>query len=99
MVVLSQATKADDDDFQDFQEAPKAGAGDPTFTEFQGDSAGSFPTTIAPQHQNRYSAYSALKAFYCCVITVNARRARQKFHIVGLKQGYVISNVIKSWKS
>ena len=51
----TQATKADDDDFQDFQEAPKAGAGDQAFTEFQGDSGGSFPTTIAPQHQNRYS--------------------------------------------
>ncbi|XP_036978466.1 synergin gamma isoform X8 [Acanthopagrus latus] len=48
----AQATKADDDDFQDFQEAPKAGAGDQAFTEFQGDSGGSFPTTIAPQHQN-----------------------------------------------
>uniref|UniRef100_A0A671TKZ2 Synergin gamma n=1 Tax=Sparus aurata TaxID=8175 RepID=A0A671TKZ2_SPAAU len=42
----AQATKADDDDFQDFQEAPKAGAGDQAFTEFQGDSGGSFPTTI-----------------------------------------------------
>uniref|UniRef100_A0A3Q1JCZ6 EH domain-containing protein n=1 Tax=Anabas testudineus TaxID=64144 RepID=A0A3Q1JCZ6_ANATE len=48
----AQATKADDDDFQDFQEAPKAGAGDQAFTEFQGESGGSFPTTIAPQHQN-----------------------------------------------
>ncbi|XP_059186746.1 synergin gamma isoform X4 [Centropristis striata] len=48
----AQATKADDDDFQDFQEAPKAGTGDQAFTEFQGDSGGSFPTTIASQHQN-----------------------------------------------
>uniref|UniRef100_A0A3Q1GY70 Synergin, gamma n=1 Tax=Acanthochromis polyacanthus TaxID=80966 RepID=A0A3Q1GY70_9TELE len=48
----AQATKADDDDFQDFQEAPKPGAGDQAFTEFQGESGGSFPTTIAPQHQN-----------------------------------------------
>ncbi|XP_049915866.1 synergin gamma isoform X8 [Epinephelus moara] len=48
----AQGTKADDDDFQDFQEAPKAGAGDQAFTEFQGESGGSFPTTIAPQHQN-----------------------------------------------
>ncbi|GLD53428.1 synergin gamma isoform X9, partial [Lates japonicus] len=48
----TQGTKADDDDFQDFQEAPKAGSGDQAFTEFQGESGGSFPTTIAPQHQN-----------------------------------------------
>ncbi|KAG7243122.1 hypothetical protein INR49_016497 [Caranx melampygus] len=48
----TQGTKADDDDFQDFQEAPKPGAGDQAFTEFQGESGGSFPTTIAPQHQN-----------------------------------------------
>uniref|UniRef100_A0AAQ5ZXM1 EH domain-containing protein n=1 Tax=Amphiprion ocellaris TaxID=80972 RepID=A0AAQ5ZXM1_AMPOC len=42
----AQATKADDDDFQDFQEAPKPGAGDQAFAEFQGESGGSFPTTI-----------------------------------------------------
>uniref|UniRef100_A0A3P8NSV8 EH domain-containing protein n=1 Tax=Astatotilapia calliptera TaxID=8154 RepID=A0A3P8NSV8_ASTCA len=47
----AQGTKADDDDFQDFQEAPKAG-GDQAFSDFQGESGGSFPTTIAPQHQN-----------------------------------------------
>ncbi|XP_071383228.1 synergin gamma isoform X6 [Centroberyx affinis] len=47
-----QGTKADDDDFQDFQEAPKPGAEDQAFTDFQGESGGSFPTTIAPQHQN-----------------------------------------------
>ncbi|XP_011606856.2 synergin gamma isoform X8 [Takifugu rubripes] len=47
-----QASKADDDDFQEFQEAPKPGVGDQTFSEFQGESAGSFPTTIAPPHQN-----------------------------------------------
>uniref|UniRef100_A0A8C1V552 Synergin, gamma n=1 Tax=Cyprinus carpio TaxID=7962 RepID=A0A8C1V552_CYPCA len=35
-----QATKADDDDFQDFQEAPKAGAGDDSFTDFQGETGG-----------------------------------------------------------
>ncbi|XP_008287297.1 synergin gamma isoform X5 [Stegastes partitus] len=48
----AQGTKADDDDFQDFQEAPKPGAGDQAFNEFQGESGGSFTTTIAPQHQN-----------------------------------------------
>ncbi|XP_035478318.2 synergin gamma isoform X8 [Scophthalmus maximus] len=51
-LLLMQATKVDDDDFQDFQEAPKAGAKDPPFTEFQGESGGSFPTTTAQQHQN-----------------------------------------------
>ncbi|XP_072248306.1 synergin gamma isoform X3 [Leuresthes tenuis] len=47
-----QAAKADDDDFQDFQEAPKAGAGDHTFTDFQGESGGNFPSNTAHQHQN-----------------------------------------------
>ncbi|CAK6966708.1 synergin gamma isoform X5 [Scomber scombrus] len=37
---------------QDFQEAPKPGVGDQAFTEFQGDSSASFPTSIASQHQN-----------------------------------------------
>ncbi|XP_073673891.1 synergin gamma isoform X4 [Garra rufa] len=39
-----QATKADDDDFQDFQEAPKAGTGDDSFTDFQGETGGAFPS-------------------------------------------------------
>uniref|UniRef100_A0A1A7XSU2 Synergin, gamma n=1 Tax=Iconisemion striatum TaxID=60296 RepID=A0A1A7XSU2_9TELE len=47
----AQATKTDDDEFQDFQEAPKAGV-DQAFADFQGESGGSFPNTIAPQHQN-----------------------------------------------
>lgn len=64
----TQATKADDDDFQDFQEAPKAGAEDQAFTEFQGDSGGSFPTTIAPQHQNRYSAEKMLRRHKLLII-------------------------------
>ncbi|KAG1951400.1 synergin gamma isoform X4 [Pimephales promelas] len=37
-----QATKPDDDDFQDFQEAPKAG--DDSFTDFQGETGGVFPS-------------------------------------------------------
>uniref|UniRef100_A0AAR2IRT3 EH domain-containing protein n=1 Tax=Pygocentrus nattereri TaxID=42514 RepID=A0AAR2IRT3_PYGNA len=36
-VDLFQGVKADDDDFQDFQEAPKAGGGDDSFTDFQGE--------------------------------------------------------------
>ncbi|XP_041661432.1 synergin gamma isoform X3 [Cheilinus undulatus] len=51
----TQVSKTDDDDFQDFQEAPKAGA-DPAFSEFKGDSGGGFPSTIAPQHQNNAPA-------------------------------------------
>uniref|UniRef100_A0A3B3BBF0 Synergin, gamma n=1 Tax=Oryzias melastigma TaxID=30732 RepID=A0A3B3BBF0_ORYME len=50
------ATKAEDDEFQDFQEAPKAGTGDSTFSDFQGESGGNFPKTSALQHQNRYDA-------------------------------------------
>ncbi|XP_072320506.1 synergin gamma isoform X5 [Eucyclogobius newberryi] len=48
-----QATKTDDDDFQDFQEAPKPGTGDSSFTEFQGESSGSLS---APQPQNSVPA-------------------------------------------
>ncbi|KAK6296704.1 hypothetical protein J4Q44_G00328460 [Coregonus suidteri] len=44
--------KADDDDFQDFQEAPRAGGGDQSFTEFQGESGGTFATTTPSLHQN-----------------------------------------------
>uniref|UniRef100_A0A1A8M7Z0 Synergin, gamma n=4 Tax=Nothobranchius TaxID=28779 RepID=A0A1A8M7Z0_9TELE len=47
----AQAAKTDDDEFQDFQEAPKAGM-DQAFADFQGESGGSFPNTIAPQLQN-----------------------------------------------
>nr|XP_015223085.1 PREDICTED: synergin gamma isoform X8 [Lepisosteus oculatus] len=41
----AQMTKPDEDDFQDFQEAPKAGMADNSFTEFQGESSGAFPST------------------------------------------------------
>eukprot|EP00063_Salmo_salar_P094935 XP_014069770.1 PREDICTED: synergin gamma-like isoform X9 [Salmo salar] len=44
--------KADDDEFQDFQEAPRAGGGDQSFTEFQGESGETFPTTTPSLHQN-----------------------------------------------
>nr|XP_057935147.1 synergin gamma isoform X3 [Doryrhamphus excisus] len=47
-----QGTKVDDDDFQDFQEAPKAGVGDQAFTDFHGESSASFPVSMALQHQN-----------------------------------------------
>ncbi|XP_017346367.1 synergin gamma isoform X8 [Ictalurus punctatus] len=42
-----QGTKVDDDDFQDFQEAPKAG--DDSFTDFQGETGGAFPTVTSSQ--------------------------------------------------
>ncbi|XP_068173143.1 synergin gamma isoform X3 [Antennarius striatus] len=47
----AQAAKVDDDDFQDFQEAPRAGAADKTFTEFQGELVGSFSSNLTPQQQ------------------------------------------------
>ncbi|XP_013879547.1 synergin gamma isoform X2 [Austrofundulus limnaeus] len=43
----AQATKTDDDEFQDFQEAPKAGSGDQAFADFQGESGASFPSSGA----------------------------------------------------
>ncbi|XP_032446550.1 synergin gamma isoform X1 [Xiphophorus hellerii] len=57
----AQGSKADDDDFQDFQGAPKAGAGDQAFADFQGESGGSFPTAAAApaathQHPNSTAA-------------------------------------------
>uniref|UniRef100_A0A673KCQ4 Synergin gamma-like n=1 Tax=Sinocyclocheilus rhinocerous TaxID=307959 RepID=A0A673KCQ4_9TELE len=54
-------TKADDDDFQDFQEAPKAGAGDDSFTDFQGETGGAFPS-MTPASQIRH----ALQLFSFC---------------------------------
>ncbi|XP_037124048.1 synergin gamma isoform X7 [Syngnathus acus] len=48
----AQGTKVEDDDFQDFQEAPKAGTGDQAFADFQGESSAKFPASTATQHQN-----------------------------------------------
>lgn len=47
-----KGTKVDDDDFQDFQEAPKAG--DDSFTDFQGETGGAFPTVTSSQ--SRYES-------------------------------------------
>ncbi|XP_066518578.1 synergin gamma isoform X3 [Hoplias malabaricus] len=44
-----QGAKADDDDFQDFQEAPKAGGRDDSFTDFQGETVGTFPSASSSQ--------------------------------------------------
>ncbi|KAL6470911.1 hypothetical protein MHYP_G00195610 [Metynnis hypsauchen] len=49
-----QGVKTDDDDFQDFQEAPKAGGGDDSFTDFQGEMVGTFPS--APSSQSSVPA-------------------------------------------
>lgn len=62
--MLTQATKADDDDFQEFQEAPKGGLKDQPFADFQGASGGSFSTTIAPQQQSRYKALFVYLSIY-----------------------------------
>ncbi|XP_077396833.1 synergin gamma isoform X11 [Festucalex cinctus] len=51
-----QGTKAEDDEFQDFQEAPKAGTGDQAFSDFQGESSSKFPASAAAQHQNSATA-------------------------------------------
>lgn len=48
-LVVFQGSKADDDDFQDFQEAPKAGSGDDSFTDFQGETMGTFPSASSSQ--------------------------------------------------
>ena len=50
---FQQAAKTDDDDFQDFQEAPKSGGGDTSFADFKGESDSSFPAAGATQHPNR----------------------------------------------
>ncbi|CAL9684164.1 unnamed protein product [Knipowitschia caucasica] len=52
----AQATKTDDDDFQDFQEAPKPGTGDSSFTDFQGGSSSSLSASVQSQPQNSVPA-------------------------------------------
>ncbi|XP_029964036.1 synergin gamma isoform X2 [Salarias fasciatus] len=52
----AQANKTEDDDFQDFQEAPKLGTGEQGFADFQGESGASFPSIITSQHQNSMPA-------------------------------------------
>ncbi|XP_057684847.1 synergin gamma-like isoform X5 [Corythoichthys intestinalis] len=52
----AQGTKVEDDDFQDFQEAPKAGTGDQPFSDFHGESRASFPASVTTQHQSSATA-------------------------------------------
>ncbi|XP_035198669.1 synergin gamma isoform X6 [Oxyura jamaicensis] len=53
----SQVVKPEDDDFQEFQDASKSGSLDESFTDFQGDGAGSSKATSS---QHRSSAPSLL---------------------------------------
>uniref|UniRef100_A0A8C2JQN4 Synergin, gamma n=1 Tax=Cyprinus carpio TaxID=7962 RepID=A0A8C2JQN4_CYPCA len=55
------ATKADDDDFQDFQEAPKAGAGDDSFTDFQGETGGAFPSMTSSSQSGYECSFSSMR--------------------------------------
>ncbi|KAM8854253.1 synergin gamma isoform 6-T6 [Synchiropus picturatus] len=48
----AQGTKAEDDDFQEFQEAPKTGGGDKPFSEFKADTSTSFPSSLSSQQQS-----------------------------------------------
>ncbi|XP_042194394.1 synergin gamma isoform X1 [Callorhinchus milii] len=56
---ISQAVRCDDDDdFQDFQEAPKSSAADDSFTAFKSEAPGTLPK--APGSQTRISAPTLL---------------------------------------
>ncbi|XP_053728403.1 synergin gamma isoform X6 [Synchiropus splendidus] len=48
----AQGTKAEDDEFQEFQEAPKTGGGDKPFSEFKADTSTSFPSSLSSQQQS-----------------------------------------------
>ncbi|XP_063152834.1 synergin gamma isoform X2 [Candoia aspera] len=48
----NQVAKADDDDFQEFQDASKSGGLDDTFTDFQGEAPGSNKTLAAQQQSS-----------------------------------------------
>ncbi|XP_072099449.1 synergin gamma isoform X2 [Mobula birostris] len=54
----SQATKSDDDDFQDFQEAPKPNASDDSFKGFKSEASGTL--SKAPNSQTSVSAHTLL---------------------------------------
>lgn len=52
MLFVIQAVKTEDDDFQEFQDASKSGSLDDSFTDFQGDVAGS-SKAASSQHRSR----------------------------------------------
>ncbi|KAG7484795.1 hypothetical protein MATL_G00054110 [Megalops atlanticus] len=49
---VPQETKLEDDDFQEFQEAPKAGTGRDSFSDFQGEKGGGFTCPAPSQPQS-----------------------------------------------
>ncbi|XP_059685160.1 synergin gamma isoform X6 [Gavia stellata] len=51
MIAVTQVVKPEDDDFQEFQDASKSGSLDDSFTDFQGDVAGS-SKTASSQHRS-----------------------------------------------
>uniref|UniRef100_UPI00398EA3FB synergin gamma isoform X2 n=1 Tax=Pristiophorus japonicus TaxID=55135 RepID=UPI00398EA3FB len=55
---VSQASKSDDDDFQDFQEAPKPNTADDSFKGFKGEASGTL--SKAPSSQTAISAHTLL---------------------------------------
>ncbi|KAM9257048.1 synergin gamma isoform 6-T6 [Cariama cristata] len=57
MIAVTQVVKPEDDDFQEFQDASKSGSLDDSFTDFQGDVAGS---SKAASSQHRSSVPSLL---------------------------------------
>ncbi|KAM6110923.1 synergin gamma isoform 5-T5 [Pterocles gutturalis] len=57
MIAVTQVVKPEDDDFQEFQDASKSGSLDDSFTDFQGDVAGS---SKAGSSQHRSSVPSLL---------------------------------------
>ncbi|XP_055052098.2 synergin gamma isoform X9 [Misgurnus anguillicaudatus] len=70
-----QTAKADDDDFQDFQEAPKAGTGDDSFADFQGETAGAFPSMASSSS----SSQSGLPAMLTPVSGSSSKSSSDKY--------------------
>uniref|UniRef100_A0A3B3RY60 Synergin gamma n=1 Tax=Paramormyrops kingsleyae TaxID=1676925 RepID=A0A3B3RY60_9TELE len=61
---VASGGKPDDDDFQEFQEAPKAGAAEDSFTDFQGES-GAPATSVTPSQStddSRFDPFGTLTA-------------------------------------
>uniref|UniRef100_A0A8B9JQA3 Synergin gamma n=1 Tax=Astyanax mexicanus TaxID=7994 RepID=A0A8B9JQA3_ASTMX len=70
-----QGAKTDDDDFQDFQEAPKAGGGDDSFTDFQGETPKATPGLGSTLCQFSFAAF-------CSWCEMMFRRGVQLFSFV-----------------
>uniref|UniRef100_A0AAR2KNW0 EH domain-containing protein n=1 Tax=Pygocentrus nattereri TaxID=42514 RepID=A0AAR2KNW0_PYGNA len=94
-VDLFQGVKADDDDFQDFQEAPKAGGGDDSFTDFQGEMAGTFPSASSSQSRYKHeeAIYNILKyhdcfSFFVCFFFLPVGEGFADFKSVSADDGF-----------